>query len=288
MPAACTRACIAAGWAISAQHDATLDARPSSQHWMKAIGVALLLAVLVLAGCEDAPTGAPEAADSLAPEDDGCPNQEEIEAEMAVTDATNAADVDGDGSEDPVAILTAPDGGDGCRTFLVVELESGIASEPISVLGSEGGLGTPRVNSFVQIDGRGGVEIVIDEMAGASTQFVGAFTFVDGALERIEPANSVADIWSGASEGVFPYGGSVTHVEAADCSGEGEIVVSIALIGESRAETRKGIYEVTRRFFDVDGAELVEAGTETEKVEFDFGNSYPEFGSSPFRSCPTS
>ncbi|MGH2757330.1 MAG: hypothetical protein ACRDI3_06030, partial [Actinomycetota bacterium] len=145
----------------------------------------------------------------------------------------------------------------------------------------------PRLNSLAQIDGAGGLEIVVDEIAGASTQFVGAFTFIDGALERIEPADPVADIWAGASDGVFPYGGSVGHVEAVDCSDEGEIVVSVALPGETPAKLKQGIYTVTRRFFEIEGAELVESDTQEKEVEFDFGTTYPEFGSSPFGGCAT-
>jgi len=220
-------------------------------------------------------------------EDDGCENQV-----RAVTTVDNRledelrGDIDGNGSDDPVRIYLDRSSDAGCRAFVVVETEEVVASEPIWEIGREGGLPQPRLNSLAQIDGRPGLEILVDELAGASTQFVGAFTFVDGALERIEPAEPGEDLWAGAAQGVFPYGGSVGHVEAVDCVGDGEIVVSVALPGGTPRKVERGIYTVTRRFFEVSGTELLAMRTEEEEVAFEFGETYPEFGSSPFGGCP--
>ncbi|HEV3472933.1 MAG TPA: hypothetical protein VG408_06965 [Actinomycetota bacterium] len=216
---------------------------------------------------------------SIAPEDDGCPNQTEATTD---TDPVASTDVTGDGTEDPVHIVTDDDGSEGCRAFLVVHVDGGAASEPIWLTGRQGGLEEPRINSFVQIDERQGLEILVDEMSGASTQFVGAFTFVDGRLERIEPPEKAGDIWSGSADGLFPYGGSVGHIEGADCAEEGGIVVSAALPAGPAANT----YVVARRFFEVEGAELTLRDTErTVATAEEVFDDFPEFRASPFGSC---
>jgi len=247
----------------------------------------VLIVVLGVSACSRGldPVPLPEVEAEI--EDDGCENQV-----RAVTTVDNrledelTGDIDGNGSDDPVRIYLDRSSDAGCRAFVVVETEDVVASEPIWEIGGEGGLPQPRLNSLAQIDGRPGLEILVDEIAGASTQFVGAFTFMDGALERLEPVEPAEDLWSGASDGVFPYGGSVGHVEAVDCVADGEIVVSVALPGETPSKVERGIYTVTRRFFRVEGAELLATKTEEKEVRFDFGKTYPEFGSSPFGSCP--
>lgn len=248
---------------------------------MKAVVILLLMSFFLVSCDTNEPPERPDLAASIAPEDDGCPNQPEA---VATAESALSADIDGDGTDDPVAIVTDDDGDAGCRSFILVDLESGVASEPIWVHEEQGGLGAPRINSFTQIDGRGGLEILVDEMVGASTQFVGAFTFVDGVLERIEPPESGSDIWSGASDGVFPYGGSVGHIEGADCHTDGGIVVSAALPAGPAANT----YVVARRFFDIEGAKLILRDTErtvaTAKEVFE---DIPEFRASPFGSCPS-
>jgi hypothetical protein len=57
------------------------------------------------------------------------------------------------------------------------------------------------------------------------------------------------------------------------------------LPGDTPAKLNRGIYSVTRRFFGFEGAALVESDTQEKEVEFDFGKTFPEFGSSPFGSC---
>ena len=243
--------------------------------------VGVLLFAFLFSSCDsgDAPDR-PVPAASVASEDDGCPNQAEA---VASFEPALSADIDGDGSDDPVAIVTDDGGDTGCRTFILVDIEGGAVSEPIWVHEEQGGLTAPRINSVAQIDGRLGFEILVDEMTGASTQFVGAFTLVDGMLERLEPPEAADDIWAGSSDGVFPYGGSVGHIEGADCHADGGIVVSAAL----PAGPSENTYVVVRRFFDIEGAELTLRDTErpiaTAKEVFE---DFPEFRASPFGSCP--
>jgi hypothetical protein len=249
--------------------------------------LALLVVAVIAAGCSGDPGPPAPDPDPIVAESDGCDDQDAV-----VNDPTTrleeelTGDIDGDGSDDVVYLAQTRSGDRGCMAFVVAETEQGTVSEPVWKIGREGGLPQPRLNSLAQIDGDGGLEILVDEIAGASTQFVGAFTFIDGELERIEPADPAAGIWAGASDGVFPYGGSVGHVEAVDCADDGEIVVSVALPGDTPSKVDRGIYSVTRRFFAFEGAELIESDTQEEEVEFDFGKTYPEFGSSPFGSCP--
>lgn len=247
---------------------------------MKTLTV-LLLVCLAVSACDNQP------AERITPlesnETDGCDNQKAaIESGWLDQEGEVEADFDGDGQQD-VAHLVLDDSGErGCRAFLVARTASIEGSEPIWKNGAQGGLEQPRINSVAEIDGRAGLEILVDEMAGASTQFVGAFTFVDGRLERIEPPESADDIWSGSADGVFPYGGSVGHIEGADCHPDGGIVISAALPAGPSANT----YVVARRFFDIEDAEVSLRDTEravaTSKGVFE---DYPEFRASPFGSC---
>lgn len=213
-----------------------------------------------------------------------CPNESAIAADPArQIGPSSRADVDGDGIEDAVRLSADPSGPDGCATFLVVELANvSVVSAPAWEIGSEGGLPQPRIHGFVDIDGNPGKEILIDEAAGASTQFVGAFVYVDGDLERVTVRGGIgSDV---GSSDLFPYGGSVGHVEAVDCTDEG-IVVSSAAPGLDQADAARGIYEVERRFYSFDGSVLEKRRTETEDVPIDELNRFPEYSAAPFGSC---
>lgn len=250
----------------------------------------LVVAMLLFSACTATPPGGEDIVQTgIAGEDDGCPGQADVVGnDEARLGGGVTGDIDGDGREDEIYMTENEAADRGCSTFLTVRLVRGdnaeIVSEPIWKSGAQGGLEQPRINSLVQIDGREGLEILVDEMSGASTQFVGAFTFVDGTLERIEAPEATEDIWSGAAEGVFPYGGSVGHIEGADCHADGGIVVSAALPAGPAANT----YVVVRRYFDIEGAELTLRDTErpiaTAKEVFE---DFPEFRASPFGSCPS-
>ena len=254
---------------------------------MTRIQVAACLVLLLFGACteDSAPVDFNEL--EVVTEDDGCGRDAAPFGERSVV-AELTADIDGNGVEDRVTLQTRLSNPEGCQAFVVADVldEAGngvVVSEPIWESGSQGGLPQPRLNSAVEITGQPGLEILVDEMSGASTQFVGAFTFVDGTLERIEAPEATEDIWSGAAEGVFPYGGSVGHIEGADCHADGGIVVSAALPAGPAANT----YVVVRRYFDIEGAELTLRDTErpiaTAKEVFE---DFPEFRASPFGSCP--
>jgi hypothetical protein len=240
----------------------------------------LILVAILLAGCTASKTTQtlhPSASPSI--EGGECDHQAEVTGK--VDDRTNSTDVDGDGTKDPINIIIDGQGQAGCRAYLSASIDGDIVSEPIWQQGRQGGLPAPSFAGLAQIGG-GGMEIVVNELAGASTQFVGLFTYVDGALERIRP-KAGTDLWTGAADGVFPFGGSVGHLDAVDCSDDGHVVVSEAIPAGSSADA----YEVQRRFFTLDGSTLVEDKDLAEKATVDGLklDDYPEFASSPFGSC---
>ena len=213
-----------------------------------------------------------------------CPNEAAVAEDPARRTGTSIqADVNGDGSSDRIALASDPEGDDDCTTFVVVELGGGgTASAPVWEIGPEGGLPQPRLHGVTDIDGRAGGEVLVDEAAGASTQLVGAFVFVDNDLRRVTVDGTLTEVSGGSYEDLFPYGGSVGHVEAVDCVDE-QVVVSVAT-----PRTTSGAepdYVVERRFFTFDGAELLSEETERSPVTIDELNRYPEFGSGPFASC---
>jgi hypothetical protein len=132
----------------------------------------------------------------------------------------------------------------------------------------------------VDIDGGAGEEILVDEAAGASTQFVGAFIYSDDALQRVTVSGGLDQASAAGTENLFPYGGSVGHVEAVDCTSSGTVVVSTAMPGSSQ-----GSYEIERRFYAFDGAVLKREDVESARVPIARLSRFPEYSSSPFGSC---
>ena len=188
-----------------------------------------------------------------------------------------AGDVDGDGADDGAYLVLDEDGGPGCRTFLVVETGAGTLVAPTSDEGVEHALQAPRINSLVQVDGEGGSEVLVDLEQGASTQFVGMFTVSGGALERVRVQGPAP------SGDLFPYGGSVGHIEATDCGADpGSVVVTTASPVGRRYEVRTTSYEMV-------GAEL-RLVTRQERPRVigpsELGD-VAAFGSAPFGSCGT-
>lgn len=214
-----------------------------------------------------------------------CPNESAIADDRArQVGPTSTADVDGDGVQDEVGLATDPAGPEGCATFVVVRIGGvTVTSAPVWEVGAEGGLPQPRIHGFTNIDGRPGAEVLIDEAAGASTQFVGAFVYIDEDLERITAKGGLAPE-GGPFDDLFPYGGSVGHIEAVDCTADG-IVVSTAVPSGGSAGGGSVVYEVERRLFTYDGAVLEEQETESEEVPIEDLDRFPEYSASPFGSC---
>lgn len=111
-------------------------------------------------------------------------------------------------------------------------------------------------------------------MAGASTQFVSVYTLDGAALVEVSYENAVRD----ETARVFGFGGSVGHVEAADCVADGRVVVSSA--------TPKGRrYALSRLFLDPLGAVWSAVGTERSIGSLRRVTNNPEFAGSPFLNC---
>lgn len=249
-----------------------------SSRWLSVVIVGLFLV-----SCTEAEE-AGVTPERVVDEDDGCVDQTAI-VESAALRGQVEGDIDGDGIPDTIGIAFDDAADPGCEAFLVARLASGsVLSEPIWRSGAQAGLSAPNVHRIVEVDGSGGAEILVDEAAGASTTFAGAFTFTDDTLERVQPRGIEGDIWSGAADGLFPYGGSVGHIEGADCADEHDVVVSVALPAGPSDNT----YALVRRFFDLQGARLIEQDMEraiaTAEELFD---TFPEFRASPFGSCPS-
>ena len=212
-----------------------------------------------------------------------CPNEATVAANRALQNGpSRTGDVDGDGFVDEIYVEVDPNMPPPCSGFIVVHTSTGNLAATIWEMGSSGGLPEPRIHGLVDIDGDGALEVLVDEAAGASTQFVGAFTVDEGDLERLTPAEKDA----GPQEiaGLFGYGGSVGHLEGVGCSG-GEVVTSTALPGTSQEDVADGIYDVTRRFFAIEGPTLKLVRTDKRRLPADQIDSLPEYSFGPFGNC---
>lgn len=214
-----------------------------------------------------------------------CPNEEAVAGDPARQIGSSlSADIDGDGAADDIHVALDEAGGEGCAAFVVVELASGtVDAAPVWQVGSQGGLPAPRIYGFVDIDGAGGEEILVDEAAGASTQFVGAFIYTDDVFQRVTVSGGLDSTSAPGTESLFPYGGSVGHVEAVDCASPGTVVVSTATPGST--QDGQSLYEIERRFYSFDGARLEREDVETHQVPIARLSRFPEYTSSPFGSC---
>jgi hypothetical protein len=206
-----------------------------------------------------------------------CPNQAEVTSDpSARIGGSLRGDVDGDGGQDEVSLAFDQKAAQGCQAFLVVEGGDETHVLAIQSFDSAYGLPQPRLNALTDVDPVPGSEIVVDLVAGASTQFVGLFTLTGGALARVRIEDYVSPVAD-----LFPYGGSVGHLEASNCADDtGMVVISTA--------TPKGAdYRVTRRFFRFEGLTLrgEPSATERERVALEDLDRFPEYESSPFGGC---
>jgi hypothetical protein len=209
-----------------------------------------------------------------------CPNEAAVVADGdLLVGGSLSGDISGDGTDDSAAVHVDDAADVGCRAFLVVTAENGVNSAPVGIVGE--GLSAPTLASLAAIGTEPGLEVIINEAAGASTQFVGAFTLTAQGLLRMEArGDPVSDV-----AGLFASGGSVGHLEAVDCLDDG-VVVSVATPAAGRAALERGIYNVVRRVFDVAGSVLEPEVTRRDRIDIDDLNSrLPEFAHSPFLSC---
>lgn len=204
-----------------------------------------------------------------------CPNHEKVISDPSLAKPGSlTGDIDGDGSEDEVALAVDEDGSEDCREFVIVDTGDALHALGIEQEGISRDLNLPQLRMLADIDGRAGAEIIVDLVAGASTQFAGVFTMGGGPLERLEIAEDVA------TADLFAYGGSVGHLDGADCISDGEVVITSAVPRADR-------YLVERRFLVLDGDELRPTETERALVPFEeLTERFPELRGAPFASCP--
>lgn len=206
-----------------------------------------------------------------------CPNEADVIASSETQEGpTRDADIDGDGRDDAVRLQLDFEAPIGCQAFVVVETATGSLVEPVWAMGGSGGLPQPSLYSFSNLDRQPGYEILVNEASGASTQFVAAYGFRSGELEPIQVPDN--------ENGLFAFGGSVGHLEAVDCTSEGDIVISSAVPAAGRAAADKGLYQVRRTIYSLD-RELKKQEAELNEVAIEELEQFPEFRSGPFGSC---
>jgi len=250
--------------------------------------VTVIVLLGALSGCDGDGSRAPTPPADDPPSASGTPLEQEtdltrcVNQEEAATAGTRlggdvGADVTGDGSEDLAYLVRDDDGETGCRDFLVVETEDGSLVTPLSDPGQDYSLPAPRINALVSVDDAPGAEVLVDLEQGASTQFVGMFTVTDGALQRVRVRDRGID-------DLFPYGGSVGHIEASDCTDEtATVIVSVATPLRDRYEVKRAVYRFS-------GSDLIpdEDASETVVLAPQRVIGLPEFQASPFGNCPRS
>ena len=250
-----------------------------------------LFALLAFAACSQgepttAPTPAgssPVAASPSAADSSGlqsrCPNQNVVLSSGERAGGEVEGDVDGDGAADLAYVVRDESGDAGCQTFLVVETDDGILAAPTEEPGVSYALPAPRVNSLVQVDGSGGLEVLVDLEQGASTQFLGMFKVTASALEKVRIAG-------GSAYGdLFPYGGSVGHIEASNCTEEAgaDVLIAQAIANATDYSIRTVLYELrgtVLRPLPRSEQPPIAIGTDVESSD--------GFSSSPFGDCSSS
>ena len=187
------------------------------------------------------------------------------------------ADIDGDGTDDEVGLHLDFEAPTGCQAFLAVEAGGRRTVEPIWLVGAAGGLPQPSLYSFSDLDGRQGYEIVVNEASGASTQFAAAYGWQNGDLVPI--------VLPDTENGLFAFGGSVGHIEAADCSPEADIVVSRAVPAAGRDALRNNRYQVRRTIYSFVEGGLKKETAELTEIPLEELDQFPEFRLGLFGTC---
>jgi len=251
------------------------------KHATRLIFISLLL--IACEGAEESPQVEP--AEVVSDPHTACPNGGEVAVDQSLQiGQVMEGDVDGDGADDRVWLSADPSGPPRCRGFLTVETEEKTYWAVTDASEMPSSLQEPLLSSLPNIDGEGGAEIVVNLEAGASTEFVGVFKLTRAGLERMGVDGRAPGPFGGESRDLFAYGGSVGHLEAVDCAGDGLVVMSAAL--PSRNDARS--YRVERRFFETgptSGLSLKRELTERHTVRDLKVDDFPEFAGSPFLSC---
>lgn len=230
-------------------------------------------------------TARPDSGPSASPTPDGadatdrCPNEDRAPEQGEPIGGEAGGDVDGDGTDDGVRLVLDESGPLGCRIFLVAETSAGPLVVSTTDTGAEYSLPEPRVHSLVQVDGEGGNEVLVELEQGASSRFIGIFTVAGGELQRVRVADE-----TGFGD-LFPYGGSVGHMEASNCVDHPKANVLMAIATPNATD-----YAVRARLYDMQGAELVPL-PRPQQPRIERSRKVAElegFATSPFGDCPVS
>lgn len=246
----------------------------------------LILISLLFAACEGAEESQVGPTEVVSDPHTVCANGSEVAVDQGSrVGQVMEGDVDGDGLADRVWLSADASGPPGCRGFLTVDSEERTYWAVTDASEVSSSMQAPRLSSLPNIDGETGAEIVVNLEAGASTEFVGVFKLTRAGLERMSLSGRAPGPFGGEARDLFAYGGSVGHLEAVDCAGDGLVVISAAL----PADTDAGSYRVERRFFEAGGPtaalSLKKELTERHAVRDLKIDDFPEFASSPFGSC---
>lgn len=249
---------------------------------MRPLFAAAVAAVLLVPGC----TGAsdPSAPVPALRGAEACENRDDAISGGERRGDPLVGDVTGDERDDVVALVVDPEGTEGCRAFLWLR-PAGAGEDEGEVLAIQqegmevgGVFSVPRIEALLEVDDRPGAEVVAVLLAGASTELAALFSSGGGSMERLQAEGGES------LGGLFPHGGGAAQQQASDCSGDGEIVTSGAVIPS--AETDR--YLVTRTFFvrerDVYLADLARTQVHRE-VAPNRLSRFPEFTGSLFASC---
>jgi hypothetical protein len=259
--------------------------------------IALLVAAAALlgAGCdgdEPASTGShsshgasptPEASQTEAPSPEqspsappasACPNESATLADDAlIRPGSLHGDVDGDGVADEIRLVVDPKADPKCQAWVTVSSSGGELATAIDEEDLLLDLGMPTLERLVALDNRAGDDVLIRLRAGASTEFFTLYTVVDGTLRRVRIFRDGKGV---PAPFTLASGGSVGHLDAADCARDLVVVSSAVLEGDR--------YRVTRSFF-TPGPVLLGESTQRKMVRPNKLAEFPEFASTPLGSC---
>jgi len=239
--------------------------------------LAALLVLLCLAtACDDVDSPAPESPRSDGPSTN-CSNEEQLSTDESARRGELRGDVTGDGEADGVFIAVDDRAESGCRALLFVTSGDRTIAASLDFGDTDLGLGLPALEGIKQVDGDGGGDLVVNMAAGASTLFAGVFIFADGGLEQIRIEGSQPPV-----ENLFAHGGGVAQLSAADCGGDGAVLVSTAMSDGRR-------YRVDRYTYEFEDGVLARDSAKDERQTLraqSLPRSFPEFAGPPFSSCP--
>jgi hypothetical protein len=196
---------------------------------------------------------------------------------VALEDGGVSADVDGDGAPDRVATAVDGEASQKCRAFVAVRAATG---STYSTAMAAPAVPPPGVNADVigvpDLGADGRADIVVDTHLMADGALAQLFTLTGDGLERV-PAPAFED------GNFIVQGGGVTSPQAAGCTADGSLILSMAT-SDSRGEE----YEVTRQIYPVTVTPLEFGGpriTTGHASTAELATRFPEFGANIFAPC---